>query len=114
MPEQSGIGEDETMENPWEEQLIVDDGFGRPDVRQLEIERAMWRYRLMTICQAALKTLHPKCRVGAVSVDTVSAGIVERGSRGVCSDVCVCEAAGAVEGFCRKFAFLSIYESVSH
>jgi hypothetical protein len=93
--EQSGIEEDETTENPREEQLPADDGFGRPDIRQLEIEREMWRYRLMAIGQAALKTLHPKCRVGAVSVDTVSAGVVERGSRGVCSDVCVCEAAGA-------------------
>jgi hypothetical protein len=75
--EQSGIEEDETTENPREEQLPAADGFGRPDVLQLEMEREIWRHRLMAICQAALKNLHPKCRVGAVSVDTVSAGVVE-------------------------------------
>jgi hypothetical protein len=81
--EQSGIEEDETMENPRAEQLPADDGFGWPDVRQLEIERAMWRYRLMVIRQAALKTLHPKCRVGTVSVDAVSAGVIKGRSRSV-------------------------------
>jgi hypothetical protein len=39
--EQSRIGEEETMEHPWEQQLPADDGFGRPDARQLEMEREM-------------------------------------------------------------------------
>jgi hypothetical protein len=57
--ERSGIGEEETMEHPWEQQLPADDEFGRPDVRQLEMAREMWRHRVMAICKAALKPRIP-------------------------------------------------------